>query len=518
MPQRILLCITNHNLVAYPWDHDTFAPPITFDQNRGADDFRAHFAAPGPRCTVYILIDITEEEHKLEQVPRLNALVRTRMLENRSTRILRHSPFRHITPLGRDVGDPSQDSVLFSGLSDPEETVLPWLQLLDTRRGPIAGIWSIPLRTPRRFQGVMKPDQQNVLLLSIHSGGLRQIYLHQGQLRISRLSRLPSQTPEDLVPFLHGEIVRMQGYLASQRMYNWNTELHVYILCNAGMFALLNDGPKGVAGYHLHPVDASRLAVSSALRCDLTSHRMDPLFGQAVRRWAIPNHYARPEDTRIFRTLQYGSRLQWAASGLLAISMALAIYLFWEGRELWDEQPALSRHAEEIQQATRLQIDPRSPQEGRRILTTVQWAELLESHASDPRHAFRILGRVLANHDRMVIEQLEWNVGATGSATAEAGSRAGAKAGSPPKPTAPAGAQILQISGRVEPFSSLKEAMEIMDPFLQELRALPEFMDVQPLQLPLNLGHHQMIEGGDQENPNRASFRIRIMLSGRNKP
>ncbi|MBF0626802.1 MAG: hypothetical protein HQL91_01135 [Magnetococcales bacterium] len=524
MATRLFVSITNHHLVAYPWERDLFGAAVTFEQDQGVEPFRAYLETFRERLTVYMLIDLTEEEHKLERIPRLNPLVRKRMLENRSSRLLRNTPFRHVLFLGRDPEDSSQDWALFSGLNDPEELVLPWLELLKTLRLPLAGIWSVPLLTTRLFQGAMTPDQKDVLLLSIHAGGLRQTFLHNGQMSLSRLSRLPTQEMTDLVPFLHGEVARMQGYLVSQRLYSWNDPLHVHVLCHAGLFRLLQEGAnKGSGGYHLYPLDGTRIAARVALKSDLADGRMDPLFGQCLLRWAIPNHYARPEDVIVWRTLRLGRRLRWAALFFFVACLLGCLLLFWQGRTLRDEQPELSRQAEEIQKAVRRLPDTRTQQEGRRIITAVKWAELLEAHLMDPGEAIQTVGQTLLKHERLILESLEWNEGTQNTRTQPA------KPGGQPQPKAPSSqpqspqptrpdAQMVLISGRVEPFDTLKAAMADVERFIQDVRALPECMEVQPVQMPLNLGDHQVIQGGEAELSGSAPFRLRILLSRRKGP
>ncbi|MBF0340095.1 MAG: hypothetical protein HQL95_03925 [Magnetococcales bacterium] len=520
MPQRLFLCVTNHHLVVYPWEHNAFGAPTILEQERDVGRFQELLEGYPGSFSVHVLIDLTEEELKLERIPRLNPLVRTRMLENRSTRLLRHSPFRHVIYLGRDPAEPGQDCALFSGLVDPDTLLVPWLEVLQKRRLPLAGIWSIPLLTPRLFQGEVKPEHTDVLLLSFNSGGLRQTFLHQGQLLLSRLSRLPSQEAEDLVPFLHGEVVRMQGYLVSQRLYAWNAELHVHILCNAALFGLLNQGPLGTGSYHLHPLHTGQLAARVGLKSDPDVGRMDPLFGQALLRWSIPNHYARPEDRKVFQTLRLGRMLRRVAFGLFGASLLVCLFFFWQGRAQRDQQPDLTRQAEEIQQATRRIPDNRPPVEGRRIISAARWAELLESHAMDPRQTLHALGQILARHDRLILEGLEWSSGegAGGSQPGPPGppGKPGQSRPPPPPPqVSPPEAQILLINGRVEPYATLQEAMTRVEMFIQELRALPEFMEVQPVQMPLNVTQNQVIQGGEVQARSKAVFILRIMLSRR---
>ncbi|MEO5331121.1 MAG: hypothetical protein H7839_03795 [Magnetococcus sp. YQC-5] len=503
MAQRLFFCITNHHLVVYPWSNNSFGEATTWEQGgRDLAGFQDYLNGIKGSFSVLILIDLTEEELKLERIPRLNPFNRTQMLQSRANRLLRNSPFRHYTLLGRDPQDKNQDCVLFSGLTDPEETVLPWLTVLYERRIALVGIWSIPLLTPRVFRGAVDPKHQDVLLLSINSGGLRQTFLREGQMLISRLSRLPSHEAVDLVPFLLGEVARMQGYLVSLRLYAWNSELHVYILSPPDLYSLLQASPAQVGTYRIYPVDVTQLTAQVGLKNVLTSGKMDRLFGQCILRWSIPNHYARPFDTIVYQTLRLRRHLHWSAMGLFVISLIIGLFFFLQGRSLQDQQPDLSRRAEEIQQSLNRSPNQPSFQEGRRIISAVQWADLLTSHAMDPRAMYLTMGELLAKHETLLLDHLEWS---TDDPKLSSGT-------SPSKTPRSSALQVIQLAGRVSPFKDLKQAMGTVEGFMQELRSLPQVQEVQAVELPMNLGHNQVIQGGEALNQEQAVFRLKILM------
>ncbi|MBF0153201.1 MAG: hypothetical protein HQL64_05625 [Magnetococcales bacterium] len=513
MPQRIFFCITNHNLVAHPWENDMFGEATIFDQ--GGEDlvrFAEYLNTIGNRFSAYILIDLTEEELKLERIPRLNPFNRTRMLENRSSRLMRNTPFRYVTLLGRDPRDKEQDCVLFSGLTDPEETVTPWLDLLSKHRVALVGVWSIPLLTTRVFRDVLDPEHSDVLLLSINSGGLRQTFVRNGQILISRLSRLHTGEAEELFPFLLGEVSRMQGYLASQRLYVWSSALHVYVLCSPALLSTMQSGPKEVGSTHFHPVDVTRLAAQVGLKNTLTTGKMDRLFGQCIMRWSIPNHYARTADTIVFRTLRLRKQMQWVAAGLFAISFTICLIFFLQGRSVQDQQPELSRQAEEIQQATRQTPHQHSFQEGSRIINAVNLAESLQGQAADPRATYALIGQLLIKNDTLLIDNMEWSV--EENAPHPGNNPRPPQTPQPPKVkqgTDPL--QLVQLTGRVHSYTTLRDAMRTMEQFIQELRALPDIVEVQPVQLPMNMGQNAVIQGGDAPSEEKAVFNLKVLVT-----
>ncbi|MBF0296790.1 MAG: hypothetical protein HQL96_16520 [Magnetococcales bacterium] len=505
MSRRLVLCITNHHLLAYHWEANLFGDPVVFAQEEtGRVRFREYLEQAGEPDAVLILIDITEEELKLERVPRLNPLSRSRMLQNRANRLLRHTAFRHALALGRAPGEEGQESALFAGLTAPEDGLLPWLAILEERRLPVAGIWSIPLLTPRLFRSQVDPSHRDQLLVSVNSGGLRQTYLRDGQILISRLSRIPAVEIEDLPPFLHGEVARMQGYLVSQRLYAWNTELQVYILCYPALHALMSRGPHEIGSARLHALDVTRLARELGLKNTLTTGKMDRLYAQGVIRWRIPNHYARDDDRMVYRILRLREGVRWAAMALFGVSLVAGAVLFLQGRALRDQQPALSREAEEVQRLVGRSTRNRSSQEGRAIIATVRLAGWVEARIADPRAMYAILGEVLARHEALLLDTLEWS--AEEARPAGGKQAGGGSAGEKPM-------QRVRLTGRVQPFTTAREAMDTVERFVRELRARREVVEVQPARLPMQAGADAVIRSGEAVTAEQqARFELSILL------
>ncbi|MBF0181300.1 MAG: hypothetical protein HQM03_14855 [Magnetococcales bacterium] len=504
MSRRLVLCVTNHHLLVYPWEANLFGEPLVFAQEEsGRVRFREYLEQAGEPDAVLILVDITEEELKLERVPKLNPFRRSLLLQNRANRLLRHTVFRHALALGRVPGEEGgQESALFAGLTAPEDGLLPWLSILEERRLPVAGIWSIPLLTPRLFRSQTDPTHRDQLLVSVNSGGLRQTYLRDGRILISRLSRIPAVEVEDLPPFLHGEVARMQGYLVSQRLYAWNTELHVYILCHPALHALMSRGPHEIGSARLHPLDVTRLARELGLKNTLTTGKMDRLYAQGVIRWRIPDHYGRDGDRLVHRALRLRDGVRWAAIALFGVSLVTGAVLFLQGRALRDQQPALSREAEEVQRLVGQATRHRSFQEGRAIIATARLADWVEARIADPRVMYAILGAVLARHEALLLDSLEWSAE---EARPAAGKPSGKGVARP--------LQRVRLAGRVQPFTTVREAMDAVERFVKELRAKGEVVEVQLVRMPMQGGANAVIKSGEVVTPEQQSrFELGILL------
>ncbi|MBF0134606.1 MAG: hypothetical protein HQL65_00040 [Magnetococcales bacterium] len=552
MARNLFLYVTNHNLISYPWEENTFGEAAWFAH--GGEDkgrFLEYLDSFAAGFTAYILTDLTEEEIKQERVPRLNPFNRSQMLEHRAQRLLRNTPFRHVQYLGRDSQVKTQDNVLFSGLTDPETTLLAWVNILLEKGIPLAGIWSLPLLTPRVFHSVIDAKHKNVLLSSINTGGLRQTFMRDGQIQISRLSPVPTLETEKLVPFLHGEVARMMGYLSSQRLLAWGSEMHVYILCDQALIALLNAGPREVSNHHLHPVDVAVLTNRVGLKNTLEAGKMDRLFGHYIIRRHLPNHYARPLDIAVFHSMQLRQQVRWLAAGMAGVGLLAGTILFFQARADQERLPALLQQVQEMEKkrpSGEVSNQDLTVRDVQRIVEAVPVVETLQKHAMDPLRLLQIVGPILAEHPSLWLNSLEWSVGREGVQPVPAatergrggkGGPPGGRAGTPPGGRGSAGAgtggtlpgsraaagtggsppgsrgggappgnqgetatertdyQTGQISGHIHPLPrDAKEALSKVEAFIRDLRTLPEVVEIQPVKMPMNLGQGAVIQGG----------------------
>ncbi|MBF0310021.1 MAG: hypothetical protein HQL56_10885 [Magnetococcales bacterium] len=527
MPTTLLLYATNHHLIVHPWNGRAFEGSIRFIHGgEEKERFLSYLdGVPGP-LTICILTDLTEEEMKQEELPRLNPLNRNQLLQRRAKRLLRHPAFQYVLPLKRGAKG-EKDTVLYSGLSNPESTLIAWLDLLLERRIAVAGIWSVPLLTPPLLADFADFRQENVMLLSIGSGGLRQTFLKHGRMRLSRLSIVPPLESEQLLPFLHGEIARMMGYLSSQRMFVWGEAMHVHLLCSPTMLTTIRQGPSEVGNYHIHPIDAAQVTAKRSLEPFVpTDNIMDPLFGQYVIEGLAKNHYARPADIR-YHTMQRLRRgLHLSSLVLVLLALIASGVMIYRGLTMANHLPEMIQRSQVLENKSKQhQVNGKSLPEIQQILEAMQRIDALEKGSGDPRSLFQLFGPVFAAFPAMQLDEIEW------STDPDPARNLGEKTPAPGRPPPPAGKgpattsgseQTALFSGRVQPMpKDLKETVAMMDDLLKALRRLPGVLQVQAVRMPMNLGENTLIQGRGKsvgEEAGAGAFSLKILYTTPPKP
>jgi len=91
----------------------------------------------------YMLVDVIEEDFRLETVPHLSGSSRRDLLARKFEQFYRGTIFRQALLLQRQTEGRRDDDMLFSALTNPQR-ISPWLDALLSNHIPLVGIYSLP--------------------------------------------------------------------------------------------------------------------------------------------------------------------------------------------------------------------------------------------------------------------------------------------------------------------------------------------------------------------------------------
>lgn len=509
MASTFFLFLSDHVVSAYHWEKGAFDEGEHFENSEsGQAEFDAYLDKQPLEGLVYILVDVTEEDLHNETVPKLMGTNKTKMLTTRSNRIFRNTPFHMGYAQGKIPGEKNKEKALFIGLTETDR-ILAWLNLLKKRRAPIAGMVSVPVLCQEIFKKI-DPADKDALLITPNSGGLRQVFLRNGRILVSRLSPIHSREVEGVQMFIHGEVSKMQGYLASLRLVNHNTTLDVYTLCRGSLYTLLESGREGISLYNSHPVDADalvrRLGVGITGRAKLLGARtspansqerlsatenLDPLFCYFLTKQRTQNHYARPKDLRIFHALRVRLWLRMASFAILLLGIVMGSSSLLDAFEAYGKLPQLSRLADQAQVALqsvalRGKKDSREglllpPDGGADLVVAVRTMDKVMDHAIEPQPFLLAVSQILIHHDTIWIDGIQW---VAGMPEPPQGNKRGGRRRPEPGNNKP-GIQHAKLQGHIVPFTgNFLAAQEQVHALVSDLRALPEVLETTILSLP----------------------------------
>lgn len=522
----LFLFLSDHFVSAYLWKKGVCDEGDRFENSEeGQVDFADYLEGLFFDGPIYLLVDVTEEDLHNEVIPKLLGANKKKMLASRSGRIFRHTPFHMGYSQGKVSGEKNKEQALFVGLAEPDR-VLSWLNILKKRRARIAGIVSLPVLCQQVFKKIA-PASKDVLFITPNSGGLRQIFLRDGQMLVSRLSPIHAQEAEGVQLFIHGEVSKMQGYLASLRLVNHHAVLDVLIVCRGSLYALLESGRDKISLYTSHPVDVDALARRLGGKMEVrakppkppnlpdgsvepadvverlsATENVEPFFCYFLIKQRIWNHYARLEDTRIHRSFRARFWLRVASFALFFLGMSVSGVAFWDSFDMSAKLPRLSRLADDAQvalQSVALQGSGGAKQGvslpsdgGAALVVAVRTMDTLLQYAVDPQSFLMTVSQILTHHANIQVDNIKWFAGMPASKNPVRGRRPRVR------PMTKPGVQNARLQGKISPFSgNYLAAQEKISLWVNDLRALPEVLEVTVLSMPEDPRQTAVLDGGN---------------------
>jgi len=524
--KRRALFISAHKVAVYHWHQGDLGSSYLFDTNQDGRKYLERYLRETPNIPMYVLVDVFEEEFKRDTVPHVFGADRNAIIERKKARLFRDSAYYFARVQGRETDGRKDDQLLLAAITN-SKLLSGWAELLEEYKVPVVGIYSIPLLT----EGLVKaiPDLAvNSLIVSIQSiSGLRQTFIQNSQLRVSRLVQLPRYGTEPYAPHIREEVDKIRRYLNSLRLIPMDqlqtNPLNVYFLLTGDLLEELKKEFKDNTSSTLHFLDINDLLKKSGSSRQVSSPFSDQLFIHQLLKTKPANCYARPVERR-YNTMRNMRLSMLACSALLfAGSVAWSGYAAMGGLE--HRQNTLSARGKTEFYNTRYEIAreslPQIPVEPADLKVAVDLFEGLEAYKSTPLEMIRLISVGMNQFPAIRLGNLEW------VATIDPNVRIG----SSPVPTNQGvigysnynGAdssytyyQVAVITGEVSPFDgNYRQAISLINEFAEILRGQDNVYDVSILTLPLDISPETSMQGSTGSVQRDARFSVRIALGVR---
>lgn len=471
-----------------------------------------------PQAPLCVLVDVVEEEYRQDTIPHVGALDRRAVLARKYARLFRGTTYHHALRQGREDEGRKDDRVLLTAITRPE-VLSPWLAPLEAHRVPVTGIYSLPVLSERLAKR-LEINASNVLLITLEkASGLRQSFLRDGQLKISRLAHMPRVGSVPFAEHLLGEVEKLRRYLNSLALISRDSPLTVCILSHGALLGELEQHCKDTDNEKFLLLDVDQVATRLGLKGAVQSHFSDVLFARLLAAEVPPNHYARPEETQ-FYTL-HRARLALATASLLLMLGGSG----WSGLNFIEgvtfKQQALDAAQKADFYAQRYELAraklPPTPVEPTQIRTAVDAVAALERYKPAPGELLSLLGGVLSGAPQVRLDALQWL--ATGDP--EADPAAATRSDDKRAPVRAANGEYFQVAlldARLEPFDGdLRSAIALVDGLAAEFAAAPAVRAVKVVQYPIDVRPEASVSGSaaGSAEPAVATFRLRLVLGVR---
>jgi hypothetical protein len=523
MADSLLICISAAQVSVAQWRGSRFAACTVFGNDENGLAAFATFLQDSKRMPVRIIVDAVEEDYRFESMPHSFGSDRSEMLGRKLRQHYRNTPYFSARPQGRDSGKRRDDRYLFCALTNPE-LIAGWLKAVQDRALPVVGIFLLPTVSAGLLDK-LSLKQPNLLLVSLHSAGMRLTYFRDQKLRISRLARTDAKGPNAIKGYAE-EISNTRLYLHALRVMTLDEHLSVLIIDRDDSLSELaqtigRDSPN----IDCRRVDRQQLAATLGMTATALESSNDALYLHLLGLRAPENNLAPAAVTASYRQHQLRRGL-YLLTGLTTLTIAS-----WCGANVYQLVDTRFDIDNAKRQTTELQAQyleatrqfPAAPANADNLQRAVEISQKIGATTRSPEVMMDLVSEALEQHPAIYMRLFGWKFdraeissdsGANRSATtATPAPMAGA---APPPPGMESRKQSALVEGEVRPFrGDYRAAIESIKAFADTLSKRPEVAEVKVVKLPLDINPTLSLSGNTTENRDqigKAEFKLVIVF------
>ena len=455
-----------------------------------------------------VMVDVIEEEFKIENAPHVTGGDRHRLLDRKAATLFRGLDFRSFQVIGRESGGRRDDQILFSAINKPE-VLDSWIKAMQKARVPLTGVYSVSMLGTLLINK-LKIKDDNTLLLTIQGGRLlRQSFFSNGKPKLSRLTPLASTDADSFVVGIVNEVDKMRRYLGRLQLLNFKKPMEVYFVSGGDQLERLKLGCFNDSNLNYHFIELNNIISGVKLKQPPEADECEKYFASLLSRELPDTNYIRPDASRYY--LQYRIR-RWVGAPSIALALPSAL---WSISDIHTAQ-ALSLKAERIaMESEKMQREyedekarmPLVDYAPRTMRATVEANQRLVEHEPASLDALVVIGASLAKHRNIELDQIRWGPAQQGEVIDENGvsEDEGKTSGS------------ASIKAHLRSFpDDYQAAFKQVDALAETLKQNPGISEVTVVQLPLNIDPESLMVGETRyrdETP-VARFELAIKLKG----
>jgi hypothetical protein len=484
---KTLLFLSADSFHASIWNGGKLGAPQYFSNDSDGREKFSQFLKRH-RNPAYMLVDVIEEDFRLETVPHLIGPARRDLLARKFEQFYRGSPFRQATLLHRQEEGRRDDEMLFSALTNPQR-ISPWLDALLANQIPLVGIYSLPNISAPLLKNI---DSDHVLLLTWErDAGLRQTYFNNKRLHFSRL--IPISGNNEFSESVATETPRTQQYLKSLSLPPPGEVLDVYIICHANDRVALQTHLEANSDLRYTYLDIQELAKRIRSKNDYTSSDATSLLLHLLAASPPSSHYATSEHTHFHLMCRLRRMLFGVSAAITLVSALWSALAIMHGRDYVAETEPIQMQTERTLQQTQLiqRSFANTNVPAADMKTAVVMARKLSQYAPPPEDILRELSLVMDKFDRITLNKLAWQASA---------------ADAPPSAYP---AQVITFDGSLDGFGTdIRKALDYLDRFQQAIGQ--RGYTVRAEKTPYDVSSKGSISGDMQGNNSSAQFTLKI--------
>ncbi|MEL7187484.1 MAG: hypothetical protein AAFN50_13790 [Pseudomonadota bacterium] len=457
-----------------------------------------------------LLVDVIEEEFKLQSIPKLGMRDRAALIERRCASIYRRTPYRSSLFQGRSADDPSEFAVVHSAIVN-HELVDPWLQALLRHCTPISGVYSVP-HLAQRVVEKLYPQSENSLFVAPHQASkLRQVFTQKGNLRSARLSHSAGLDSHSYADAVVAEVTRSRRYFERTRLLSPLNVLDVHVIANADTAARIEQLAANDRSSVYHYVDPDEAAAKLGHRATVSAMNFEEVYFSLLSQKHPSRSYAASGETRFWQMRRLRNAIIGTAVAAATVVTAIAAVLFsdaWVLRNRAAEMDLQVRHLSETFRRENERFNPIKADSYEMKLAVDSGEYILANRVPVP-WVMNQLGSVLGDFPDIQASELHWEI----ETPPQPERRQRPVEARLPVPVTVVNAVDAVLVGKLEPFDGdLRKAFDRIDEFKDALERRTHFSSANVIAYPIDTSTSAAVTGEiiDRKENDPAGFRIRV--------
>ncbi len=523
--KKLVLCATANHLLAGHWHAGQLQSyQIFHNDNAGHHDF-ALMLKQNSAKSLYLLVDTVTEDYRIERIPHSFGMAKRELIARRLKQCYRGLDYRAANFIRRETDQRKDDLFLFAALNNVD-FLQDWITSIQAEKAPLVGIYLIAMLSPILLKR-LKLKSSHILLCEKLSSGLRQNYLHNGRLRMSRLvPNIPTDS-EKLSNFYLAETEKIRLYLISQHFITSEITLNL-VLINIGCVTdETNYRLNGQSGFTCEDINVSQLAKKMNLPVDLMTKIPELLNMQLLARGTVLPNLAPKSLTKQYQFSKIKQLINLAA---ILLSVLGLIATAWFVQQGLDYTSAFKQAAKET--ALQLQrydevakIIPETPFSAANLKAVVTLYSAIATNQKSPKRLMLVVSTALEKFPEVQIDRLRWvftsdiNIKDEDKLLTSTVVNVGVRQAVDSKKNY----EIGFITAEIASFNGDYRAAQLsVHQLLAALKKDNNVAEVNELQAPINFNSHSGQQGNMAEVPaikeSAALFKLKVILKAPDMP
>ncbi|HYN53233.1 MAG TPA: hypothetical protein VES38_00845 [Methylotenera sp.] len=525
---KIVLCATAHSLLAGLWHAGNLQGSQVFANDIAGHEAFAEFLQQYPATPVYLMVDAVEEDYRLESVPHTTGAAKRELTLRKLNQFYRGLEYRTAHFINRDKEKRKDDKFLFVALNNAD-FLQPWVTVIQAVNAQLVGVYLLPMLSQVLVRQ-LKLMAPHILLCEKLSSGLRQTYLHNGRLRMSRLVSNVPAAANQLGYFYLVETEKTRLYLISQRFISRETPLNLVLASIDGATQQISQGISQEQGIECTDVSLGEFVKTLGLPAKLVQKMPELLHMQLLASGHEVDNLA-PEaltQQHQFTKLKQNLIIATLVFGIVGLSAA-----GWVLKQGLDHKAAFNQAVQDtiIQQHQYDEVAKNFP------VTTISAADLkvaveldktITRYPKSPRRVMLVVSAAMEQSPEIQLNRLRWVltsdinvkdddkfIAIPNNTSANNGqTNINAQLASDPTKLSELGFVTAEISGFTGDYRS---ALNSVNKFVSTLKADGRVAAVEVLQEPVNVSSYVDLQGSTADEQTTqtqpALFKLKVILT-----